>query len=174
MKKRILSFAGLLLTAVLTLSLSSCDKDYEEATYLNGIWAGSVSSETFYYSHYWDEAWTESDDWYVQFKFEQTGTYSGRGQELDYNMYDGSRNSASFYWTVDRGNIYLDYTDGSHLTIWNYRLSKGYFAGDIHDSRTGDYVASFSLEKIASWRDYNWYDNWYYSKEQKQVVEGEE
>jgi len=171
MKKRILSFAGLLLTAVLTLSLTSCDKDYEEANYLEGVWQGYISKD-YYYSRY-----TYSENWVTEIQFYRRDAYGGTGREMDYDDYTGIYNYITFDWEVNHGNVYLYYNDGSSFQIWNYRLHDGYFYGELHD-RYGDYIADFQLVKVGNWYSYNngWrtWDDWYYSKEQKQVVEGEE
>ena len=84
-----------------------------------------------------------------------------------------------FNYTVRDRVIFMDYSDGSQIAIYNWDLRGDTFVGEFHDYITGEYLASFRLYRVnggwgSSFRGYDWYDDWYYSQQQKEVFPDEE
>jgi len=171
MKSKILSLVSLLLTAVATLSLTSCDKDYEEAAYLDGIWHGRIAQR--YYSEWYGVGSYEEWETEIQF-YHNDVTHGGRGRELDYNIYYDTYNLSEFSWTVKYGNIYIQYDDGTDIVIADYSMAHGYFTGVFYDPIEREDIATFRLEKLSSWYDYDYWYNDYYSKSHPQISSEEE
>lgn len=149
----ILTFA---LLAIMSFSLTSCDEDQQIALELDGTWRGTVESK--------------NGSFYVDIRFYQDGfSRHGRGYEYDENMYHYGNDYSRFNWTVDRGNIYLSYDDGSEVVIADYELRRGQLCGYLQQARSGWDMGYIHLTKLSD----NRYDNGYYdwAKKQEKVVD---
>lgn len=145
----------------MSFSLSSCDEDHQIALELDGTWRGTVSSD--------------NGDFYVDIRFYQDGfSRHGHGYEYDEPMrgYSGGV-SEQFNWSVENGNIYLDYNDGSHVVIADYDLVTRYgqksLAGRLQQVRNGWTMGYINLLKLSD----NRYDNdyYYYLKQQNKIID---
>lgn len=173
----------ILLSLVTALSFTGCEKDdfidtNKAIAYdLNGIWSGTVAQT--YFTHRWGgrgvQEITEYQDVDIEFYTNPYRYAKGTGVEYDYtyiNEYTGRCEyvKCDFDFEVRGRNIYIHYYDGydkfsdSYIAIYNFRLNGNIFDGEFHDYHTGEYVASFSFDKIDNWRynrgDYYWEWNW--------------
>lgn len=149
--KKFTAFLTVALMTIVCLSFTSCDKDSDIAYTLDGTWKGDM--------YIW---YGEYESSYSIIDFDQEGLYSGTGSWTDfYDHYWGSYNyrpTRRFSWTVNNGNIYIKFYDGSSpITIYDYSISNNYFRGTM-DAANGNRV-SFSLSKYGS--DYHWNDYYY-------------
>lgn len=120
------------------------EKPLEENYTLEGTWVGSVKSE--YFDHRYGFT-TELTDVQLEFYKDPYFYSEGSGREVDYN---GSNYSSitGFNYSVRNHVIYIDYYDGSHIAIYNYRLWMNEFYGEFHDYYTGMYVTSFKFDRL--------------------------
>ncbi|MBQ4446186.1 MAG: hypothetical protein IJK09_00135 [Prevotella sp.] len=153
--KRMTNLMVMVLLAMLSMTIVSCEEDDESVAYnLEGTWVGSVKSEYFDRRYGYTTEWTD-----VQLEFyKDPYLYAeGSGREVDYNgRYYSS--VTGFNYSVRNHVIYIDYYDGTHIAIYNYRLWMNEFYGEFHDYYTGEYIASFQFERL----DYGW--NYGYNK----------
>lgn len=166
--KRIYTSAKMVLFAMMAiLLLSSCNWSHDDDAYIaydiTGRWVGQLSE--YYYDRF---------DWRVKgytystmFEFYQGDRYGGRGREVDYDHY-GNYRTYNFRWTVEYGNIYLNYSDGTELVIDGYFVRNNHLYGKTYNG---------SLEIDLIRYDYS-YDPWvssadyyYWSRQAKPDVE---
>ena len=150
MKTIITRFSGILMLAMMLVTLTSCE-DETITSRLEGVWSGEVA-QTFF-SHRYGRV-TEYTDIDMEFYTDPFATKSGRGVEIDYT----SRyryTECYFNFRVRDGIIYIDYEDGTNVAIRNYVLRGDYFSGVFTDYHTGERLADFRLHKIAGPRYYD-------------------
>lgn len=154
MKKNFRKFMCLIVMAMTAMAtLTSCEDEMISRD-LQGIWRGEVA-QTFFTNRYGRV--TEYTDVEIEFQENPFSMRRGTGCEYDYERY-GRYTSCRFNYEVNNGNIYLDYADGAHIAIYNFRLNNSYFEGEFHDYRTGEYLASFRLRKVYD----PYYQEYYY------------
>ena len=166
--KRIHSILALILMGLMSLVVSSCifnDDDDYVATNLQGIWRGQIQSE-YYYGRYGHNV--EYTDTQIEFYSDPYSYARGEGREIDYS-YSYYGDVVYFDYYVRDQVIYLDYSDGSRIAIYNWNLYRDTFTGEFHDYVTGSYLASFRLYRVSgswdsSFRGYDWYDDWWASQ----------
>ncbi len=154
----ILTFA---LLAIMSFSLTSCDEDHQIALELDGTWRGTVD--------------TDREVYYVDIRFYQSGfSRHGHGYEFDEPVHGYGRGTyAEFNWSVENGNVYLDYDDGSHVVIAEYDLVTRYgqksLIGRLQQVRNGWTMGYINLLKLTD----NRYDDGYYDyvKQKKQIID---
>lgn len=151
--KRFTTTWTLVLMAVLSFSLMSCQDDDERLAYnLDGVWQGTIETDNQTYS--------------TTICFFQDGYYASRGYgyEYDSGWSYGRTTRTNFKWWVSGGYIYLQYEDSPNQIIMDYdelpyssnigeRLN-GYFV----DYYTGYDIARFYLRKMHN-------NDGYYAKE---------
>lgn len=126
--KKSIQIITMTLAVVITMMLSSCDKDQIISAQLQTYWRGQISQQDFY------SRWKlNNSGYYTVFHFTGSmGSRHGSGYEMDYN----SRNSNDYYtehfeyWVKDEV-IQLDYDNGTQAEIRNYRLTDTLFEGYI-------------------------------------------
>lgn len=149
MKQNITKLASYLLMVLFALTLNSC-KDDEIAHTLDGIWEGEVATEFFNYR--FGGVQTEYQAVDIQFYADPYKYAKGTGVEYDYYGNSYSMTKVCFNFEVKNEVIYLDYNDGSHIAIYNYRLTDTHFSGEFVNYNTREYLASFNLVKVTDWR----------------------
>lgn len=154
--KKLTSFLAFALIAIMSFTFSSCDEDHEIAFELDGTWEGVVYDN---HGYRYD----------VDFRFRQDGfSRHGRGYE-----YDRPGGPITFRWSVENGNIFLDYEDNTHVVIADYRLSSRYLDGYLQETRRGWNKGDIHLTKVSN----NPYDSdydYYYAKKQGKIVDDSE
>ena len=145
--------------AMLSFSVMSCETDDDDIAYsLQGTWRGTITSGYDRYggSSYYTQA-------QIEFYQDPYSYARGSGREVDYDSW-GVTDIVDFYYEVRNRVIYMDYSDGSHIAIYNWNLYDygDTFVGEFHDYYSGEYLASFRFYREYSW-DYGW------SKIQKEV-----
>jgi len=154
------------------VALSSCDEDHALAYDLEGIWQGTIVGN--YYSHHYGPAMTEIYD--TEMYFERTHGTSGTGWERTYSR--RGRSEVRFDWGVRNGRIYMEYYDGYRILIDRYETyymgNNLRFRGFFVDYDTNEEIASFSLIRVESPHDENYY-NYRYTRsgEPTDSVKGE-
>ncbi len=169
--RKFTSLLTMMLVALMSLGLTSCDEDSDIAYTLDGgTWKGNMYVQ---YGGY--------DATYSVIHFNQNdGLYSGTGYWIDY--FDGNYWNRHNYianhitWTVRNRNIYISLEDeGSDVVICDYALSDSRFSGYVEASNGNR--AYFELYRDSygyNWRDYDWgygYNSWGYSKQQASGVD---
>ena len=144
-----------ILAALCTLGLTSCeDQDSTQAMVLSGQWTGDFGM--YYDYEYRGRVYSFDADYtdivfYPQYDF---ATY-GWGKQVDY-YYDGpyAYQYYRFYWSVDRGIIYLRYPYAPELntTISDYRMNNDRLTGWFEGTNS-----RFSLYKIVDYYDWTPY-----------------
>lgn len=138
--KSLLMMAALVFT---TMGMTSCEDEYIAST-LEGIWSGEVATEVFSNRYGYQTEYTDVD---IEFYSDPYRYASGRGVEYDY-MSRWKYTETYFRYEVKNRVIYIDYEDGTHIAIANYRLNDNYFRGTFADYRTGEPIADFRFYKI--------------------------
>lgn len=106
----------------------------------------------------------------VDFRFRQDGfSRHGKGYEYDYGAYHPY---IYFEWSVENGNIFLDYEDNTHVVISDYRLGRGYLDGRLQQTRNGWRVGDIHLTKVSNNPYDSGYDYW--AKAQRKIVDDSE
>ena len=145
-----LTMAAALLLALTTIT--SCDRDREEAYVLSGEWQGNFGmfyddGYDIYYASYSNIRFLPSYDY---------ATY-GTGEEIDYFRWPCPIRYQSFFfnWEIRHGIIYLSfpYNHGLDVAIRDYRLTYDYFEGYFGDSDD-----HFHLVKLYDFYGWNSYD----------------
>lgn len=155
--KKITALLTVALMTVVCLTFTACNKDSNIAYTLDGTWKGDMY---IWYGEY------ESSYSIIEFN-QNDGFYSGTGYWTDFydSNYWGSYNyrpTRKFSWTVNNGNIYISFYDGSSsITIYDYSISDNYFRGTMN-AANGNKV-TFSLSKYGR-SNYNWNDYYYNDK----------
>ena len=146
--KKITTLLTMAAMAALTFTFTSCDDDDEDIAYtLEGTWQGSIVSgsyDRYGYGNYYT-------DTQIEFYKDPYRWAEGSGREVDYNR-SGWTDVVGFDYKVRDRVIYLDYYDGSRVAIYNWDIYNGgnTFAGEFHDYRTGNYLASFRLYYVSN------------------------
>ncbi len=149
--KKLTSFLTFALIAIMSFTFVSCDEDHEIALELDGTWEGYI------YDSY-------NKRFHVDFRFRQDG-FSRHGSGYEYDIPGGP---IRFNWSVENGNIFLDYEDHTHVVIADYRLGRGYLDGYLQETRNGWTKGDIHLTKISN----NPYDSdydYYYAKKQGKI-----
>ncbi len=138
------------LLAVATLAmctLTSCNRDAEEARTLNGQWSGYI--RTYYY----DRWGLTGDDYRTTIQFNQRNNYGGIGFEVDYDLNDpwGSYYYSPIRWEVRNGVICIDYEDGAYVEISRYTLNNDIFRGYMYDGTRRDIEFSLVYDGNVNW-----------------------
>ena len=141
--KKLTSFLAFAMIAIMSFTFVSCDEDQEIALELDGTWEGVV------YDNYHNRI-------YVDIRFRQDG-FSRHGVGYEYDRPGGS---VSFDWSVEDGNIYLDYSDHSHVVISDYRLGRVYLDGRLQKTRNGWDLGDIHLTKVSNNPYDSDYDYW--------------
>ena len=141
------------IVAMLSLTMTSCNiEDEFVADDLQGTWYGSVKNEYFNYRYGYTTEWTE-----VQMEFFKDPFVfaEGSGREIDYC---GRQYSSiiGFNYHVRNQVIYIDYYDGTKIAIYNYSLRSSKFSGEFHDYHTGEFKASFNLNRMSNGWEYGY------------------
>lgn len=131
--KKLTSFLAFAMIAIMSFTFVSCDEDQEIAFELDGTWEGVIYDR---YNRPFD----------VDFRFYQNG-FSRRGTGYEYDYPGGS---IRFSWSVENGNIYLDYADNTHVVITDYRLSSRYLDGFLQETRSGWTRGDIHLTKVSN------------------------
>lgn len=143
--KKLTSFLAFAMIAIMSFTFVSCDEDQEIAFELDGTWEGVVYDN---YGKRFD----------VDFRFRQDGfSRHGKGYEYDYGAYHPY---IYFEWSVENGNIFLDYEDNTHVVISDYRLGRGYLDGRLQQTRNGWRVGDIHLTKVSNNPYDSGYDYW--------------
>lgn len=146
MKEKMLKIATYIIVAMMAVTLNSCEDD-EIAQTLDGIWEGEVATE--YFNYRWGVQ-AQYQDVDIEFYTDPYRYAKGTGVEYDYYGYQYT--VCQFVFEVSNGIIYLDYEDGSHVAIRDYRLNDNHFSGNFIDYDTGRFLASFDFVKVSDWR----------------------
>lgn len=161
--KRLTTLLTMTLSAVLTLSLVSCDDDPYIADSLAGTWRGKMYVSSMHNGYTYDATYSE-----LCFDQDPYSYSSGTGYWVDH--YAGSAPYSYIAnhteWTVRNGriSIYLIEEDAM-VRIENYRLTDGHFTGTIY---YGDDRVDFKLRHTSSpnWGGYH-YGFGFYSNAKK-------
>ncbi len=162
-----LIMAAVVLFAMTTMT--SCDRDFEEAYRLSGEWTGD-------FGMYYDDGFRTYYADYTDIRFIPNYDYStrGYGEEIDFFHFPCPIRYQSFYfyWEIRHGVIYLSfpYNHGLDVAIYDYSLSYDYFQGYLGDSH--DFFRLVKLAGFYGWNSYNpntyygyeYYDPYYYAK----------
>lgn len=134
------------------IEIEQSEEPVEENYTLEGTWVGSVKSEYFDRRYGYTTEWTD-----VQLEFyKDPYLYAeGSGREVDHNAPNYS-SVTGFNYSVRNHVIYIDYYDGTHIAIYNYRLWMNEFYGEFHDYYTGEYLASFQFKRLDHGWDYGY------------------
>lgn len=155
--KKIHSLATILMLALSSLALTSCDNDDAIADTLWGVWKGNmyVTGEydgRVYYSSYST----------IGFDKDPYDYASGSGYWIDeFSNAPWDYYATHIEWQVNNSDIIIhSLEDDTYFTIHNYSLSGNYFSGEIW-SEDGSRQA-FRLVKTSSpdWNDYDWGWDW--------------
>lgn len=152
--KRVLYFMSLALVAM--IGFSSCSDDEDRADVLSGEWEGDWN---MWYTDSYGRTWY-ADNTYI--RFDRSHSTAGTGTQVDYYRRGPYEYLVyRFRWSVNNGNIYLDYPYDPELntTIRDYTLSNRYFDGYF-----GSSDASFTMDKISNfsyWTPRVWVSDWY-------------
>ena len=148
--KRFTTIFTVIIMAMLSLTLVSCDEDAEVAAYLDGTWQGNVFVSSRYNGRLYKAAETK-----IEFI---SGYNSGTGYWIDYYSnapFDYQANHIS--WRVSNGNIYIRFEEeGSEVVIYDYSLSNSRLSGYILTS--GGTRAAITLYHTSSpnWNSYRY------------------
>lgn len=157
--KKITSIFAMLLMAVATLSLTSCNDDEDISNTLWGVWKGNLGM-------YYPDGSVDYQAAYSVLSFDKDpGRYaSGTGHWIDY--YDDgpySYYATNITWSVDNGRVTIhSLEDDEYWFITDYSLSNDVFRGILEGEK--GFTLKFSLFKTATpnWNDYDW-GGWYES-----------
>lgn len=154
--KKIVLWMWLILSAIGTTVLTSCEEDPDtlQSMALSGQWRGDFGM--FYEYEYRGRYYTFDAD-YSDIVFYPDYDYAshGWGKQVDF-YYDGPYRYQyyRFYWTIDRGVIYLQYPYDPTLStgISDYKMNNDRFSGWFEGSDV-----RFNLYKISDFYDWTPY-----------------
>lgn len=140
--KRLFTLITLLMAAVTTATLTSCEEDAGLAYYLAGEWRGqiiSMAGDKYDVTMYFDQ---ENNNPYAT---------SGTGYEIDYG-WRGHSNRMAFTWAVNSRTIRITYADRTRVVIDYDQLPRNSqpgqrFSGYFVDWDTDETLAEFYLTK---------------------------
>ena len=152
--KRFTTNWTLVLMAVLSFSLMSCQDDDERlAYYLDGVWQGNIT--------------TDSQDYSTTIEFFQDGYYatSGYGYETSKGWSYGHTTRTYFEWWVQDRTIILHYSDSHRYIVMDCNWLPGSDRlGEVIEGYFVDYDKGYDLARFYLRKVYN-NDNYYYAKE---------
>ena len=165
--KKYLHTMMLAVAALLSVTMTSCEKDELIAMTLDGNWKGNmyVSYQINGRGEYYDASYSE-----VCFLRNPSKFASGDGYWIDYYSnapWDYIANHIR--WTVDRGSIWVYFIEDRYeVEIYDYRLTYNYFDGYIYTY--DDKEVEFHLTKTSSpdWNRYHWGTDYWYDRYAKQ------
>ncbi len=140
-----------LLAAILTVTLSSCDKDAVKALVLDGTWTGYIET---YYQDRWG---VTSNTFRTTMYFQQESIYGGIGYEVDYDLNHPYQDYyyCEFTWTVRDRTIYINYADSwNTVRIYDYNLNLYSFRGYMDDGTHRDIYFDLSPTSNFDWQPY--------------------
>ena len=147
----------IVMMSVALVTLTSCNKDAEEANTLNGQWSGYVST------YYYDRWGLTGEDYRTTISFEQTDLYGGTGFEVDFDLNNpyGSYYYSPITWHVQNGVIRIYYTyDNYYVDIYKYVLNSNHFSGYMDDGTNRDIQFSLTYDGSTDWSRYRHGSNW--------------
>ena len=155
--KKYFSIATMVLAALMSMTIVSCDDDDDIAYTLEGTWEGDMYIQSSYNGHTYDATYSE-----ICFLKDPYKWSSGDGYWVDYYSnapWDYVANHID--WTVRKGVIYVHFVEeNSDIQIHDYSLSGSYFTGRIY---MGSKFVDFRLRHTSSpnWNEFGWgYDYW--------------
>lgn len=162
--KKLSTLMTMALVAMMALTLTSCDEDYDIAYTLEGTWRGNMYVSSVYDGYTYDATYTELC--FVQDPYRYS---SGTGYWIDHYAGDAPWRYVANHteWKVRDGVIGIHLLEeNTYVEIANYRLDANYFYGTIYYDDT---KVKFRMNHISSpnWNDYDYgYDCWtgYYAK----------
>ncbi len=162
--KKLSTLMTMALVAMMTLTLTSCDEDYDIAYTLEGTWRGNMYVSSVYDGYTYDATYTELC--FVQDPYRYS---SGTGYWIDHYAGDAPWRYVANHteWKVRGGVIRIHLMEeDTYIEIANYRLDDNYFYGTIYYDDT---KVKFRMNHTSSpnWNDYDYgYDYWtgYYAK----------
>ena len=158
--KKLNTYITMMIMALMTLSMTSCDEDVLIADTLWGEWEGQMYVTSYYNGHRYDASYSN-----LAFDRDPCHYTSGSGYWVDYySNAPWDYHANHIRWTVDNGVIRIRFMeDGGYIDIFDYSLNSGYFSGVIYNDY--DEALHFRLRKVSSpndcWDDFRWgwYDN---------------
>ena len=144
--KKLYSFITFGIIVLFSLSLTSCNDDYD-ARRLAGYWEGEIRSV----------GWRRGTFNYVNFYFEKDPSYgSGHGWEYDYDEWDYLVARSYFEYEVVNGSLRLTY-DSPRVVVWidNWNISSDDSRLTAKFRYNGNTV-TWSLYRIGGWRSTTW------------------
>lgn len=143
---------SIVLIALSTIALSSCDQDEITAYNLDGVWTGDIN--------------TSNSHIYSTFYFCKTGDTSGIGYERDQEGWISSSRT-EFTWYIENGKIHMDYgREGIYVIDYgnlpNSSNTGEIFSGIFVDYKSGKEIATFDLTKKSN--NSNDFEKYYYSQ----------
>lgn len=162
--RKLHTILAILMMAMTTFTMTSCDEDDDIAYTLDGVWEGNM-----YMQSTWNGRVYKSSESVLQFDQDPYRYAQGTGRWIDYYSDAPWDYYASYIdWRVINGEIQIySRKEGVTYYISNYRLNGRYFEGNIDDGYNEPVY--FELVKIDSrnWNDYDWngwhYDDYYYN-----------
>ncbi len=153
--KKLTSLLTMLLLAVTSVSLTSCEDEMIADT-LEGTWEGNMYISSYYDNRYYDATYSE-----ICFLRDPLSYTPGDGYWVDYySRAPWDRWSSRIYWEVSNNVIYIDFLeDGGSIAIHDFSLNDNRFKGWFYDS--DNVVCDFSLYHTSS-PNWNNYDEWGY------------
>ena len=159
--KKLTSLLTMLLLAVTSVSLTSCEDEMIADT-LEGTWEGNMYISSYYDNRYYDATYSE-----ICFLRDPLSYTTGDGYWVDY--YSGAPwdyIANHIRWSVSDGVIRVRFMEENcTVYIYDYYLSGNRFEGELVD---GDNRVRFSLRHTSSpnWDDYDYwgYDSWFAKK----------
>lgn len=155
--KKFISIMTMLLTALTSLSLSSCD-DGNIADTLEGTWKGNMYVSSSYNNQVYDATYSE-----ICFSEDPYAYANGTGYWVDY--YDNSSWGTDYVanhitWEVKNKIIYIHFVEeDTNISIGDYSLNDNYFKGRIY---YGSEKVDFTLQHTSSpnWNNYTYNQSW--------------
>lgn len=155
--RKLYTILAILMMAMTTFTMTSCDEDDDIAYTLDGVWEGNMYMQSSYNGRVYQSSYSM-----LQFDQDPYRYAQGTGRWIDYYSNAPWDYYASYIdWRVVNGEIQIySRKEGVTYYITDYRLNGRYFEGYIDDGYNNVY---FELTKTASrnWDDYDW-DGWHY------------
>ena len=167
--KKLNTYITMMIMALMTLSMTSCDEDVLIADTLWGEWEGQMYVTSYYNGHRYDASYSN-----LAFDRDPCHYTSGSGYWVDYySNAPWDYHANHIRWNVSNGVIRIHFIeDGGFVDIYDYSLGGSYFSGVIYNDRND--ALHFRLRKTVDYsHDYDnyywgwdddWCDYWYYSQ----------
>lgn len=152
--KKLHSQITIIVVAIATLTVTSCDPDENMAYNLWGVWQGNMYMQSTYNGRTYQATYSV-----LAFDKDPYSYAQGTGYWIDYySNAPFDYYSSRIEWKVRNGELRIySIKEGRTYYIYNYEMGSRYFHGYINDSesRNGAY---FDLTKVTSydWDDYDW------------------